>query len=77
MNRSFGILIDSKYSKLYIRGLAGLFAVLAACVSSGFAGVYFEKILKTSNVTLWMRNLQLGALSVMVSHYPFRFLLLY
>uniref|UniRef100_A0AC35U7H4 UDP-N-acetylglucosamine transporter n=1 Tax=Rhabditophanes sp. KR3021 TaxID=114890 RepID=A0AC35U7H4_9BILA len=42
----------------------GLFAVLAACFSSGFAGVYFEKILKGSNVTLWMRNLQLAFFSM-------------
>ncbi|CAJ0931993.1 unnamed protein product, partial [Mesorhabditis belari] len=44
--------------------LIGLLAVLAACFSSGFAGVYFEKILKTSNVTLWMRNLQLAFFSI-------------
>ncbi|CAJ0570111.1 unnamed protein product, partial [Mesorhabditis spiculigera] len=42
----------------------GLLAVLAACFSSGFAGVYFEKILKTTNVTLWMRNLQLAFFSI-------------
>ncbi|KAK6017605.1 UDP-galactose transporter [Ostertagia ostertagi] len=42
--------------------IVGLLAVLAACFSSGFAGVYFEKILKTTNVSLWMRNLQLGFL---------------
>ncbi|VDM84441.1 unnamed protein product, partial [Strongylus vulgaris] len=29
--------------------IIGLLAVLAACFSSGFAGVYFEKILKTTN----------------------------
>ncbi|KJH51877.1 putative UDP-galactose translocator [Dictyocaulus viviparus] len=43
--------------------IIGLIAVLAACLSSGFAGVYFEKILKTTNVSLWMRNLQLGMFS--------------
>uniref|UniRef100_A0A1I7TG37 EamA domain-containing protein n=1 Tax=Caenorhabditis tropicalis TaxID=1561998 RepID=A0A1I7TG37_9PELO len=42
----------------------GLAAVLAACFSSGFAGVYFEKILKTSKVSLWIRNIQLAFFSV-------------
>jgi solute carrier family 35 (UDP-sugar transporter), member A1/2/3 len=38
----------------------GLISVLMACFSSGFAGVYFEKILKTSQTSLWIRNIQLG-----------------
>ncbi|KAM8850398.1 solute carrier family 35 member A3b [Spinachia spinachia] len=38
----------------------GLMAVLMACLSSGFAGVYFEKILKETNQSVWVRNLQLG-----------------
>lgn len=38
----------------------GLVAVFAMCVSSGFAGVYFEKILKTSVQSLWAKNVQMG-----------------
>lgn len=38
----------------------GLTAVIMACFSSGFSGVYFEKLLKGSKTTLWIRNIQLG-----------------
>uniref|UniRef100_A0A3Q2YYI7 Solute carrier family 35 member A3a n=1 Tax=Hippocampus comes TaxID=109280 RepID=A0A3Q2YYI7_HIPCM len=38
----------------------GVMAVLVACCSSGFAGVYFEKILKESKQSVWIRNIQLG-----------------
>eukprot|EP00127_Corallochytrium_limacisporum_P000721 Clim_evm7s25 gene=Clim_evmTU7s25 len=38
----------------------GLVAVIVACFSSGFAGVYFEKILKGSRTSVWVRNIQLG-----------------
>jgi UDP-sugar transporter A1/2/3 len=37
-----------------------LIAVLSACLSSGFASVYFEKILKGTKTSLWIRNIQLG-----------------
>ncbi|CAO3574526.1 unnamed protein product [Mortierella alpina] len=40
--------------------IIGLLAVLTSCVSSGFAGCYFEKILKGSEADMWVRNLQLG-----------------
>ncbi|XP_072344039.1 UDP-galactose translocator isoform X2 [Scyliorhinus torazame] len=40
--------------------LVGLMAVLVSCVSSGFAGVYFEKTLKGTSASVWLRNVQLG-----------------
>lgn len=44
----------------------GLAAVIVACVLSGLAGVYFEKILKDSNFTasVWIRNVQLSFYSL-------------
>ncbi|XP_039256794.1 UDP-N-acetylglucosamine transporter-like [Styela clava] len=38
----------------------GLFAIFCSCISSGFAGVYFEKLLKRSNQSLWIRNVQMA-----------------
>lgn len=42
----------------------GFSAALGACVLSGFAGIYFEKILKGSDISVWMRNVQLSLLSL-------------
>ncbi|KAK3579330.1 hypothetical protein CHS0354_029616 [Potamilus streckersoni] len=42
--------------------LIGFVAVLIYCIMSGFAGVYFEKILKGTQQTVWLRNVQLGFL---------------
>uniref|UniRef100_A0A669BQT9 Solute carrier family 35 member 2 n=1 Tax=Oreochromis niloticus TaxID=8128 RepID=A0A669BQT9_ORENI len=42
----------------------GLVAVVISCLSSGFAGVYFEKILKGSSASVWVRNVQLGILGI-------------
>jgi UDP-sugar transporter A1/2/3 len=45
--------------------LLGFFAIVIACALSGFAGVYFEKILKSSSeVSLWIRNIQLSAIAI-------------
>nr|CEL68106.1 TPA: Probable UDP-sugar transporter protein SLC35A4 [Neospora caninum Liverpool] len=40
--------------------LVGLIAVFSACLTSGFAGVYLEKILKQTSVSIWVRNIQLA-----------------
>ncbi|KAH7379036.1 nucleotide-sugar transporter-domain-containing protein [Cadophora sp. MPI-SDFR-AT-0126] len=44
----------------------GISALLAACMISGIAGVYFEKVLKDtlSSVTVWTRNAQLSFYSI-------------
>jgi UDP-sugar transporter A1/2/3 len=46
--------------------LLGLVCVLLACFSSGFAGVYLEKVMKKGRpVSMWMRNVQLGLFGVL------------
>ncbi|CAK1551747.1 unnamed protein product [Leptosia nina] len=45
----------------------GFSSVLAACVISGFAGIYFEKVLKESDISVWMRNVQLSLLSLPIA----------
>jgi len=44
----------------------GLLSVLLACCSSGFAGVYFEKVLKGSEVSVWVRNIELAIIGIFV-----------
>ncbi|KAH7725437.1 CBN-SRF-3 protein [Aphelenchoides avenae] len=48
--------------------LIGFSAACLACAISGFAGVFFEKILKGSApVSIWMRNVQLGVFAIPAS----------
>ncbi|CUG88674.1 nucleotide-sugar transporter, putative [Bodo saltans] len=44
----------------------GIAAVLFSAFCSAFAGVYFEKILKGTNPSVWMRNAQLAFFSMIV-----------
>ncbi|KAA0708936.1 CMP-sialic acid transporter [Triplophysa tibetana] len=39
--------------------LVGFMAIAVAVLCSGFAGVYFEKVLKSSDTSLWVRNIQM------------------
>lgn len=40
--------------------MRGLVVVSISALTSGLAGVYFELLLKTSALSLWIRNLQMG-----------------
>ncbi|CEL99631.1 unnamed protein product [Vitrella brassicaformis CCMP3155] len=44
----------------------GLAAVLAACFTSGLAGVLLERILKGAKVSIWVRNIQLALFGAMM-----------
>lgn len=48
--------------------LLGLLAVVACCMSSGFSGVYFERLIKiNANQSLWIRNFQLAMFCLLIS----------
>ncbi|KAK6535408.1 hypothetical protein TWF694_001869 [Orbilia ellipsospora] len=47
-----------------MNGTLGFTAVIIACIISGLAGVYFEKILKGASATVWVRNIQLSFFSL-------------
>ncbi|CAJ1078255.1 CMP-sialic acid transporter [Xyrichtys novacula] len=47
--------------------LVGFIAIAIAVLCSGFAGVYFEKVLKSSNTSLWVRNIQMYLSGIVVT----------
>jgi len=47
--------------------IIGLLAVSLASLSSGFAGVYFEKVLKGTKSSIWIRNIQLSSIGVIIA----------
>ncbi|KAI0345380.1 hypothetical protein BDW22DRAFT_1028812 [Trametopsis cervina] len=51
----------------------GFMAVVAACFTSGLAGVYFEMVLKNSPGDLWVRNVQLSLFSLLPALVPVLF----
>ncbi|XP_055540966.1 UDP-N-acetylglucosamine transporter [Wyeomyia smithii] len=44
--------------------LLGFGAAVGACFLSGFAGIFFEKMLKGADISIWMRNIQLSLFSL-------------
>uniref|UniRef100_A0A060T4J5 ARAD1C45738p n=1 Tax=Blastobotrys adeninivorans TaxID=409370 RepID=A0A060T4J5_BLAAD len=55
--------VDNK-SGVDMNQMVGLAAVVGACSLSGLAGVYFEKVLKGSETSLWTRNVQMSFFSL-------------
>jgi len=52
----------------FLGQLLGFVAVLFSCLTSGFAGVYFEKVLKSAkSLSLWERNVQLATYSILIA----------
>merc|ERR1711976_726752 len=47
--------------------LLGLIATGCMCCTSGLAGVYFEMVLKSSDISVWIRNIHLATIGVAVS----------
>mmetsp|Transcript_99845 Transcript_99845/g.286810 ORF Transcript_99845/g.286810 Transcript_99845/m.286810 type:complete len:417 (-) Transcript_99845:150-1400(-) len=45
----------------------GFIAVLCACCTSGFAGVWIQKMLQQTKASVWVRNVQLGLFGSIVS----------
>lgn len=45
----------------------GFVAVAIAVLCSGFAGVYFEKVLKSSDTSLWVRNIQMYLSGIVIT----------
>ena len=52
--------------------ILGLLSVMMGCITSGFAGVYFELVLKGSKVSLWIRNIQLAIIGIFCSSVSMR-----
>lgn len=47
-----------------MNSFVGFVAVTVACILSGLAGIYFEKVLKGTKASLWSRNIQLSFFSL-------------
>jgi len=50
----------------------GLVSVLLGCLTSGFAGVYFEMVLKSSKASIWLRNIQLSVIGMFIRYVTYR-----
>ncbi len=56
--------VTAESSASYEARMSGVTYVLSAAVCSSLAGVYFEKILKSVEISVWARNFQLAGYSV-------------
>lgn len=67
--------LSERCRKLFFHGASadwwehsvGILFAVGSCVTSGLAAVWFEMLLKSSKVNLWVMNIQLAALSVLIT----------
>jgi len=59
-NAQKGDVLDWNWQSLESDQMKGFAAVLCACLTSGFAGVWIQKMLQQTQASIWMRNIQLG-----------------
>lgn len=62
-------IIEWRPSEQQVHGtrFLGVAAVLAACVTSGLAGVLMEKLMKQKGVSMWVTNIQVSSVSMLIS----------
>lgn len=65
--------LDGKAEDAVLQRITGAVLLLAAAALSSMAGVYFEKILKGVQISLWTRNLQLAFYSCVAAAVPLLF----
>ncbi|XP_064079063.1 UDP-N-acetylglucosamine transporter-like [Macrobrachium nipponense] len=57
--------VNEAHPNTEVSWLLGIFAVFVSCISSGFSGVYFERLVKKgTQPSLVIRNIQLGVFSI-------------
>jgi UDP-sugar transporter A1/2/3 len=61
-------------SSTHQNAFKGLLAVLTCAISSAFASVYFEKVLKSASVSIAVKNIQLSGFSIVLAMFVYWFL---
>merc|ERR1712066_59683 len=44
--------------------LLGIISIFSAAITSGFAGIYFERVMKNGTHSMWFRNLESAVFSI-------------
>lgn len=58
---------SSDHTQTQTANLVGVVCVLCSSLTSGFAGVYFEKVLKSTSSSIWLRNIQMALIGLGIS----------
>ncbi|XP_061667723.1 CMP-sialic acid transporter [Syngnathoides biaculeatus] len=59
--------VDATKVQIEQNPFLGFMAIVIAVLCSGFAGVYFEKVLKSSNTSLWLKNIQMYLSGILIT----------